>query len=313
MGRRRHQRFKKDLTVKLHGTDRQGNPFSQTAPVADISEEGLCLDGVHVLDRAGQIVTLEHNGAKACYRVVWVGIGKLAGQAGLAKVEPQGSILKLNPPPSAPDTYEPPKSEWPRFEDSLRKLMEHRRKAESLTDNRRKYRRYECPGEVDVYGHGLNTPARGRLTDLSFGGCFVEMLAPLAIGTKVGIVLRVRQRSIRGEGVVTASMPPFGLGIRFLHLQPEHLRQIEDLVTALERGESTSAVVPAATAAAAATNTAETAERDARGALDAVFGWFRNNDLLRREEFLTLVGKTKTQAVAGRSIRERNRKAVLQS
>ena len=98
MGHRRHKRFKKDLTVKVHGTDRQGNPFSQTAAVVDISERGLCLDHVHVLDRAGQVVTLEHKGAKACYRVVWVGIEKLAGQAGLAKVEPQSSIFKLTFP-----------------------------------------------------------------------------------------------------------------------------------------------------------------------------------------------------------------------
>jgi hypothetical protein len=324
MGQRQHERFRKDLTVKLHGTDRQGNPFSQTAPVVDISEKGLCLDSVHVLDRTGQIVTLEHKGAKACYRVVWVGVEKLAGQAGLAKVEPQSSIFKWNLPPSAPDSYEPPKSELSRFEDSLRKLMERRRKAERPADERRKYRRYECPGEVHVYQHGSDTPDLGRLTDLSIGGCFVEMLAPLAIGTKVGILLRVGQRRIRGEGIVTAPMPHFGVGIRFLHLEPEHLRQIEELVIALERGAPISAVVPAATAAAAAMSTAEAAVPDARceiltlaqveaRVLDAVFGWFRGNDVLRREEFLALLRKAKTQAVADRlpSEKARNRKAGL--
>lgn len=311
MGSRRHERFKKDLTVKLYGTDRQGNPFSQTAPVVDISEKGLCLSSVHMLDRAGQIVTLEYKGAKACYRVVWVGFAKLAGQAGLAKVEPQDSIFKLNFPSSTPDTYKPPKSEWPLFEDSLRKLMEHRRKAESVKDDRRKCRRYECPGEVELYAHGSDTPGQGRLTDLSIAGCFVELLAPLAIGTKVGIVLRVRQRRIRGTGVVTSSMPNFGLGIRFQHFEPEHLRQMEELMLALERGEPISTVVPAARVAATATSTAEAAEPDARSTLDAVFGWFRNNDVLRREEFLAMLRKAKTRAVAVGSVREQNRKAAL--
>lgn len=292
MGRRRHERFKKDLKVELRGTDRQGNPFSQTASVLDISEKGLCLDCVHVLDRAGQIITLEHKGAKARYRVVWVGVEKLAGQAGLAKVEPQSSIFRWNLPPSALDTYEPPKTESPRFEDSMRKLMQEWRKAERRSDERRKYRRYACLGEVDLYVRGLDTPYRGRMTDLSLSGCFVEMLAPLATGTKLGIVVRVGQRRIHGEGVVTASMPNFGLGMRFVHFKPEHLQQLEELVTTLERGEPISTVVPAATAVAA-TNTAETAVPDAGRALDAVFGWFRTSDVLRREEFLALVKKAK--------------------
>jgi len=324
MGHRRHERFRKDLTVKLHGTDRQGNPFSQAAAVVDISERGLCLDSVHVLDRAGQIVTLEHKGAKACYRVVWVGMEKLAGQAGLAKVEPQSSIFKLNLPPSAPDTFEPPKTEeWSRFEDSLQKRMEQRRKAESRNDDRRKYRRYACPGEAELYAHGVSSPDRGRLADLSVGGCFVEMLAPLAIGTKLGIVLRVRQSRICGEGVVIASMPHFGVGIRFLHFEPEHLRQIEELVIALEHGERISTVVPAATAAAAAMSTAEAAVPDPRceiitfaqgeaRVVDAVFGWFRSNDVLRREEFLVLLRKAEPRR-AGRppSEKPRNRKTAL--
>jgi len=72
MGRRRHQR-----TVKIHGADGMGQPFSQSASVIDVSESGVRLQGVHVLYRAGLTVVLEYNGYKAQYRVVWVGKAEL--------------------------------------------------------------------------------------------------------------------------------------------------------------------------------------------------------------------------------------------
>jgi len=130
-----------------------------------------------------------------------------------------------------------------------------------------------------------------ELTDLSIGGCFVEMLAPpVAIGANVGLVLRVGQRTIRAEGVVTASLPHFGLGIRFLHFEPDQLKQIEELVAAMDRGEPITAV----TSVAVVMSMAEAAVPDARGTLAAVFGWFRTNDILGREEFLALI-KAKTK------------------
>lgn len=102
MGRRRHQRFKKEMTVNIHGADSLGQPFSQTASVLDVSESGVRLEGALVLSRAGQTVVLEYNGSKARFRVVWLGAGALAGQAGLMTLEPEKPIFNLRFPLPVP-------------------------------------------------------------------------------------------------------------------------------------------------------------------------------------------------------------------
>jgi hypothetical protein len=108
------------MTVKVHGADSLGQPFSQTASVMDVSESGVRLEGVHVLYRAGQTAVLEYNGNKAQYRVVWVGGGALVGQAGLMNLEPEKPIFNLRFLPSGPDTYLVPPPERQGFDGGIR-------------------------------------------------------------------------------------------------------------------------------------------------------------------------------------------------
>jgi len=289
MGRRRQQRFKKELTVKIHGADSLGQPFSQTASVMDVSESGVRLQGVQVLYRAGQTAVLEHNGNMAQYRVVWVGGGALAGQAGLVNLEPQKSIFNLRFPASGPDKYvvPPPEvQEFPggfrQFDDGLRLLVQQRRRAEKRKDERRRFPRYAVRGEVEIYVEGAKSPVRGKFSDLGRGGCFVELLPGITLDTKVTLVLLLSQRKIRVEGVVSSVLTSFGLGIEFLHLEPEDQQSLDELLAALEHGTPLPAASPATTTAI-----------DPQRALEAVKSWFGDHDSLTRQEFLVLLKKTK--------------------
>jgi hypothetical protein len=297
MGRRRQQRFKKGLTVEIHGTDSLGQPFSQTASVMDVSESGVRLQEVQVLYRAGLTVVLEHQGNKAQYRVVWIGAGALAGQAGLANLEPQKSIFNLNFPPSGPDKYVLPPpgarefdSGLGRFDDGLRRLVEQRRRAERRKDERRQHIRQSCSGDAEIYVGGTRFPQRGRLTDLSRGGCFVELLPAITLDTKVTLVLLIAQRNIRVEGVVKSVLPNFGLGIQFLHLEPKDLQQLDEVLAALEHGTSLAATPSSAPAPAA--SPAATTVVDPPPALEAVRSWFVEHSVLTREQFLDLLKNT---------------------
>jgi hypothetical protein len=305
MGRRRHQRFKKELTVNIHGTDSMGKEFSQAASVVDVSESGVRLQGVQVLYRPGQTATLEHAGNRAQYRVAWVGSGALAGQAGLLNLEPSKSIFNLRFPASGPDKYVVPPPEIQefdtgsrQFDDSLRRLVEQRRRAERRKDERRRYPRYAVRGEAEVYSLGSQFPARGRLTDLSLGGCFVELLSALTMDTKVTVVLLISQRRIRVQGVVKSVLTNFGLGIQFLHYEPEDLRMMEEVLAALEQGTAPDELPPPVTPAVPAPAPAPVptiTQIDSQQALEAVKSWFGDHDHLSRQEFLALLKKVGTR------------------
>jgi hypothetical protein len=288
MGHRRHERFKKQLTVKIYGSDSLGQPFSQTASVVDVSEQGLRLEGVQVLDRPGRSVVVERRGDKALYRVIWVGAGALAGQAGLMNLEPQKSIFDFSLPPSGPDQYVMPPPP-PEFDHGFRKLLDQRRLAESRGYERRLHPRYACCGDAEVYAQDAKHPERGRLSDLSRGGCFVEMLPPIAVDTKVSVVLLIARRRIRAEGVVRSLLPNFGVGVQFLRFEPEDLQRLEEMLAALEKGAPLSAIAdsvsPPPAPAAPATPS------DPQRALERVKSWFGEHELLTRQEFLTLLKK----------------------
>ena len=305
MGRRRHQRYKKELTVSIRGTDSMGKEFSQSASVVDVSESGVRLQGVHVLYRPGQTAILEHNGVRAQYRVVWVGAGALAGQAGLMNLEPSKSIFNLRFPPSGPDKYVVPPTDIPefdtgsrQFDDSLRRLVEQRRRAERRKDERRRYPRFSVRGEAEVYSTGSSFPARGRLTDLSMGGCFVELLSALTMDMKVTVVLLIAQRRIRVLGVVKSVLTNFGLGIQFQHYEPEDLKMMEEVLAALEQGTALEELPPptAAPAAAPVQPAAMSPDHtDSDATLEAVKSWFGDHDYLSRQEFLALLKKVATK------------------
>lgn len=293
MGRRRQQRFKKELTVNIHGTDSLGRPFSQTASVMDVSESGVRLQGVHVLYRPGQTATLEYNGNKAQYRVAWIGGDALAGQVGLMNLEPQKAIFNLRFPPSGPDKYVVPPPEvrefhegYRQFDDGFRRLVEHRRRGEKRKDERQ-FPRFAVRGDAEIYVEGTKFAVRGKLTDLSRSGCFVELLPGITLGAKVALVLLVSQRQVHVQGVVRSVLSSFGLGIEFEHFEPNDLQLLEELLAELEHGTPQSADPLSAAPVTPATTV------DPQRALEAVKSWFGDHDFLSRQEFLVLLKKAR--------------------
>ena len=71
---RRSSRAPQALRVFVRGSDRNGNPFSQTSYTMDISEDGARLDGVAYLTAPGQLIEVKRRWhGKAKFRVAWIG------------------------------------------------------------------------------------------------------------------------------------------------------------------------------------------------------------------------------------------------
>jgi DNA-binding NarL/FixJ family response regulator len=82
-------------------------------------------------------------------------------------------------------------------------------------NNRRAQLRYACRLGAEVYLTGTSVPNRCCLTDLSSGGCYLEVPLPFPKGASVEIVVRTYEMKLQLRGSVLASHPGYGMGIGF--------------------------------------------------------------------------------------------------
>jgi len=87
--------------------------------------------------------------------------------------------------------------------------------AESDENNRRTETRYSCRIGAEVYRTGTSVPNHCCLTDLSSGGCYLEVSLPFPLGSSVEILVRTYDLKLRLRGTVQASHPGYGMGVAF--------------------------------------------------------------------------------------------------
>jgi len=78
---------------------------------------------------------------------------------------------------------------------------------QSDADNRRSQQRYSCRLGSQVYRTGISVPHHCCLTDLSSGGCYLEVSLPFPMGTSVEITVRTQDLKVELAGTVQASHP----------------------------------------------------------------------------------------------------------
>jgi DNA-binding NarL/FixJ family response regulator len=85
----------------------------------------------------------------------------------------------------------------------------------SEVGNRRDKIRYACRLGAQVYRTGISVPNHCCLTDLSSGGCYLEVPLPFPKGVSVEITVHTHEIKLRLRGLVQASHPGYGMGIAF--------------------------------------------------------------------------------------------------
>lgn len=104
--------------------------------------------------------------------------------------------------------------------------------------NRRGQSRHACRLGADVYRAGIPVPNRCSLTDISAGGCYIEMPTPFASGTQIEIVVRTQEMKLKMRGVVQSVHPGFGMGVKLNLNTPEDNDHLQSLIRLLsESGE----------------------------------------------------------------------------
>lgn len=206
--RRREQRIKSVLPVRVFGTNSLGVPFSEVAHTLDLSRNGVRVGGLRQVLEPGEVVGIQRGNVRARFRVTWMGQPPMAqDQFGLVCLEPEKNLWNLDPAlvgqPDLPDgatlaTSEPP---------------------QTVPLERRAHPRIAC--DVGVELNFPNTAARmwAHCSDISLGGCYVNTRTPLSAGSELTVVIRSDRLIVAAAAIVRTSHPQVGMGLQFRQLR----------------------------------------------------------------------------------------------
>jgi c-di-GMP-binding flagellar brake protein YcgR len=81
-------------------------------------------------------------------------------------------------------------------------------------------------------------PIRCQLTDLSLGGCYLEISSPFPVSSRVALSMRAGSAEVRAQGAVRIMHPDKGMGIEFTQTTPEHRAAVEKFLGALHENHT---------------------------------------------------------------------------
>jgi hypothetical protein len=230
VGRRSEQRIALRVPILVRGKDSRGSPFVVNAHTYDITATGGSLNGLKGIADVGSKIEIEYQGRKAMFRIQWIGsVGTpRSGHAGVKCLEPGNYIWGVplgewtpdsfdpeNPPPPSPPAPPPLRVDYvappaPRSE-------------------RRRFPRVACRIEATVadLGSSMNLPV--KVTDVSLGGCYAEMLSPLPVGSPVDLALDTAQGVVHARGKVVIAQTGMGMGVAFTAISPEDFEKLREV------------------------------------------------------------------------------------
>ena len=117
---------------------------------------------------------------------------------------------------------------------------ERRRSAMGMVD-RRAHTRYAVDAWAEVMVQDGSMLFRGRVLDVSVGGCYVQTEARLRLapGTRVEMVFRLGERVFRCDAI-SRMLRQRGAGFLFEGMNAAMRAELEALIQELERSDSTS-------------------------------------------------------------------------
>jgi len=76
-------------------------------------------------------------------------------------------------------------------------------------------------------------PIRCQLTDLSVGGCYLEISSPFPASSRLILSMSAGGLEVRAQGVVRVMHPDVGMGVEFTQNTPEHRAALEKFLNVL--------------------------------------------------------------------------------
>ncbi len=108
----------------------------------------------------------------------------------------------------------------------------------SNAGNRRGEQRFACRLGAELYRLGTTVPNRCILSDISEGGCYVEILSPFARKSGVEILVRTADTKVVIRGQVLTVDRGFGMGVRFEYRDSAEREEVLRLLAVLSANSS---------------------------------------------------------------------------
>jgi hypothetical protein len=92
---------------------------------------------------------------------------------------------------------------------------------------RRTDQRYSFTAAIEAFDPITKLRVKGRTSDLSRGGCYVDTISPFGIGTSIKVRITRENKTFDVEGRVVYSQASMGMGIAFVALLPAQSGMID--------------------------------------------------------------------------------------
>lgn len=213
------------------------------ATLVDLSDGGTLITTRNVLPRAGKVyfefaLPGQEKLVRLSGEVAWQ---DSSGRSGIRFIDvPQASRRLIETWLQLRDAKKEPKATTPATETIHTQALElgEGKVASRLANagNRRGEQRLPCTLGAEVYKLGSSVPNRCTLSDISEGGCYVEMPTPLTGQSGVEIVVRTGDIKCKINGQVLTTHPGFGMGVRFMFRDSVEREEILRLLAVLAAG-----------------------------------------------------------------------------
>ncbi|HEY6249882.1 MAG TPA: PilZ domain-containing protein [Candidatus Angelobacter sp.] len=219
--------FRRKVVLALHVVRRESGQ-KQLAHTLDVTETSARVGGLNLLLEPGEVIEIKRGALRARFEVVWMGApgSSLDGQAGIRSLEPGKSIWGVDLPEDQTDCA---------VNLNVRNSQPPVRTPSTLPAGKRHHERYPCSGSVSIKTAGAGYAMHGEVKDISEGGIYVELTAPMAVGTEVKIGLKMEGLWIEFSGLVRTSYPLVGMGIAFHQLTDTSRESLSALVNKLKQ------------------------------------------------------------------------------
>jgi hypothetical protein len=165
--------------------------------------------------------------------------------------------------------------------------------------NKRRFVRALCRVPANVKPAGADINIGCTISDISPAGCYMEMLAPLPVETRVEVTIVSSAASLQCAGIVRHSLAGMGMGVKFDGFSAAQLKQLREIVPEFPDIPA-SELSPAAAAEPVPTATAETAppspphHANAGEVLEATLRVLLRKGIITRAELAEELEKAKT-------------------
>lgn len=106
-----------------------------------------------------------------------------------------------------------------------------------MDSERRRAPCYPIIADAEVTEIASETKLSARTSDLSLGGCFLDMLNPSPEGTEIAVRISHADTTFTARGRVVFLFPNMGMGVMFTSVPASQQALLEKWLEELSRGE----------------------------------------------------------------------------